>query len=40
MAEDLLNLAAIYTFQRSGTVHVLDGQHVPGGGEIAATFRY
>lgn len=40
VAEDLLNLAAIYTFQRAGTVHVLDGQRVPGGGEIAATFRY
>jgi Bacterial archaeo-eukaryotic release factor family 7 len=40
VGEDLLNLAAIHTFQRGGTVHVVARERVPGGKGIAAVFRY
>jgi hypothetical protein len=40
VGEDLLNLAAIYTFQRGGTVHVLERGRMPGGSDLAAIFRY
>jgi hypothetical protein len=40
VAEDLVNLAAIQTFQRAGTIHVLDRTRIPDGSDIAAIFRY
>jgi hypothetical protein len=39
-SEPLLNLAAVLAFQRGAPIHVTPGAAVPGGGEIAATFRY
>ena len=40
-AEDLLNLAAMYTFMNSGDVYAVQPDRVPGGGgHLAATFRY
>ena len=39
-SEDLLDLAAIATLSHGGTVHVLDPDTMPGGGNIAAIFRY
>jgi hypothetical protein len=39
-AEDLLNLAAMYTFMNSGEVYAVQPDRVPGGGPLAATFRY
>lgn len=38
--EDLLNLAAVYTIERDGSVHAFVGPRVPGAGEIAASLRY
>ena len=38
--EELLNLAAVWTLQRSGAVHVVDRARMPGRVEIAANFRY
>jgi hypothetical protein len=40
VGEDLLNVAAIETFRRGGTVHVLGRERVAGGNDIAALFRY
>ncbi len=39
-AEDLLNLAAMYTLANSGEVYAVPPERVPGGGTLAATFRY
>jgi hypothetical protein len=39
-SEDLLNLAAVLAFQRGAAIHVMGRGAVPGGGEIAAIFRY
>ncbi len=39
-SEDMLDLASITTLSNGGTVHVLDPDAVPGGGPIAAVFRY
>jgi hypothetical protein len=39
-AEDLLNLAAMYTYVNSGEVYAVQPDRVPGGGHLAATFRY
>jgi len=39
-AEDLLNLVAMYTFMNAGEVHAVRPGSVPGGGPLAATFRY
>lgn len=38
--EDLLDLAAIQTFQNGGQVYAVPQQDVPGGQEVAAVFRY
>jgi Bacterial archaeo-eukaryotic release factor family 3 len=38
--EDLLNLAAVYTIERAGQVHAVEWGAVPGGGAVAALFRY
>ncbi|OPL12815.1 MAG: hypothetical protein AVO39_03895 [delta proteobacterium MLS_D] len=40
ISEDLLDFAAIRTLLNGGTVHVFDPSSVPGGGPIAAVFRY
>jgi Bacterial archaeo-eukaryotic release factor family 3 len=40
VGEDLLNLAAVWTLERSGSVHVIERGRLPGEGEIAAIFRY
>jgi hypothetical protein len=37
---DLLNLAAIQTLLQSGAVYALPPGEVPGGGLLAAVFRY
>ncbi|MGA2329083.1 MAG: hypothetical protein ABSH05_22695 [Bryobacteraceae bacterium] len=39
-AQDLLNLAAIQTFANGGTVYAVAPTEVPGGGPLAAVFRY
>jgi hypothetical protein len=39
-AEDLLNLAALYIIERAGSVHAMTREEVPGGGDLAAQFRY
>lgn len=39
-AEDLLNLAALYTYSAGGTVYAVSAGEVPGGGRLAAVFRY
>jgi hypothetical protein len=39
-AEDLVNLAAILVLRSSGWVEVLETDHVPGGGTLAAVLRY
>jgi hypothetical protein len=36
--EDLLNLAAIFTFRHGGTVHVVPAQAVPFGGPVAGVY--
>jgi hypothetical protein len=38
--EDLLELAAIETLARKGTVHVLASPEMPEGGAAAAIYRY
>ncbi len=40
VGEDLINLAAIQTFQRGGAIHVLERSHVPDAADVAAIFRY
>lgn len=39
-AQDLLNLAAIQTFANGGAVYAVAPTEVPGGGPLAAVFRY
>jgi hypothetical protein len=39
-SEDLIDLAAIQTFMNGGTVFAVERDQVPGGGPIAALFRY
>jgi len=39
-SEDLLDRAAVETFQRGGTVYAVERQDVPGGYALAAIFRY
>lgn len=39
-AQDLLNLAAIQTFANGGAVYAVTPGEVPGGGPLAAVFRY
>jgi hypothetical protein len=39
-AEDLLDLAAARTVTRGGTVYAVEPQQAPGGGSVAALFRY
>jgi len=38
--DDLLNLAAIHTYMTGGTVYAVPPSQVPGGGDVAAVFRY
>ncbi len=38
--QDLLDVAAVETFLGGGTVYVVDRDAVPGGGVLAAVFRY
>lgn len=38
--EDLLDLAAIQTFLKGGTVFAVPADRVPEGGEVAAVYRY
>lgn len=38
--EDLLDVAALHTFLNAGTVYVVAPAEIPGGQEVAATFRY
>jgi hypothetical protein len=38
--EDLLNLAAIEVAANGGTVYTVPDERVPGGGPVAAVFRY
>lgn len=38
--ENLLDLAAAHTFLNNGTVYAVEADQVPGGGAIAAIFRY
>ena len=38
--EDLLDLAAIQTFLHRGKVYAVEPEKVPGGGLLAATYRY
>jgi len=37
---DLLDLAALYTLEKSGTVYAVPPEEVPGGGQLAAIYRY
>ncbi len=37
---DLLDLGAVHTFLNNGSVYAVDQQDVPGGGLLAAVFRY
>lgn len=37
---DLLNLAAVHTFLNNGAVYAVEPEEVPGGGLVAAVFRY
>ncbi len=39
-AQDLLNMAAIRTFASGGSVYAVAPTEVPGGGPLAAVFRY
>lgn len=39
-SRDLVDFAAINTLFNGGTVHVIDSSHIPGGGSMAAVFRY
>lgn len=38
--QDLLDLAAVQTLLNRGTVYAVDPEKVPGGGTVAAIFRY
>jgi hypothetical protein len=38
--EDLLDLAAIQTILKGGTVYALEPEKMPGHGSLAAVFRY
>lgn len=38
--QDLIDLAAAHTFLNKGTVYAVEADQVPGGGKIAAIFRY
>jgi hypothetical protein len=38
--QDLLDLAALHTINNGGTVYTCPLEQVPGGGELAAIFRY
>ena len=38
--EDLLDFAAYHTFLKGGTVYAVEPEEVPGGGSLAAVFRY
>jgi hypothetical protein len=38
--EDLLDLAAVHTLTNGGTVYAIEPDRVPGGGLLAAVFRY
>lgn len=38
--EDLLDFAAVHTLLHSGTVYAVPADRVPGGGPVAALFRY
>jgi hypothetical protein len=38
--QDLLNLAAVQTFVAGGTVYAVAPEEIPGGGLLAAVFRY
>jgi len=38
--EDLVNAAALQTLAFGGDVYILDPEHVPGGQQLAALFRY
>lgn len=37
---DLLDRCAAYTLRKGGRVHLLEPDRIPGGGELAALFRY
>lgn len=39
-SEDLLNTAALYTFQNDGAIYVVEGSEMPDESSIAAVFRY
>jgi len=39
-AQDLLNLAAIHTYLNRGAVYAVPPPEVPGGGSVAAVYRY
>ena len=38
--EDLLDLAAVQTLLHGGTIYAVEPEQVPGGGPLAALFRY
>ena len=38
--EDLLDAAALFSLRHGGTVYGVDHGEVPGGGDLAAVFRY
>jgi hypothetical protein len=38
--EDLLDLAAVHTFLKSGTVYTIPPENIPGERPVAAIFRY
>ncbi|MEX1121627.1 MAG: hypothetical protein WD491_15050 [Balneolales bacterium] len=39
-AEDLIDLAAVYTVVNSGAVYTVNQDEIPGDGEVAGVFRY
>jgi hypothetical protein len=39
-AQDLLDLAALYTYLNSGTVYLVDDEEMPASAPVAALFRY
>ena len=38
--QDLLDLAAVMTYANGGEVYVVEDGAVPGGGDLAALFRF
>lgn len=38
--QDLLDLAAVVTYSQGGAVYVVDEDEVPGGGDLAAVYRF